>query len=311
MLASSRAAMDSPNNPPPMRRVLVLLNARAGTLIDRGADGLRERFAATFATDAKVDVLLLPPHGLAAAMSQVAGDDYDTIVIGGGDGSVNAAVNALAATDKTLGVLPCGTLNLLARDLGMPDDLDDAIAALARARPTMIDLASLNGRLFHSLSGLGFFSQMARAREEARDLPHKILRVGAAAIRALARSGRFSLELKVDGHRREVDAFAVLVTCNRFGARDWRRSALDGGALEIHIARDKGAFERLKAGAGMLTGNWRDSDGIESFVGAQATVASTRRRVWAATDGELAREEMPLVYAVRARALNVLAVPPS
>jgi diacylglycerol kinase family enzyme len=292
-----------------MRHILVLLNARAGALLDRGADGLRDSFAAAFGRDAAIDMHVLAPKALASAIAQAARADHDTVVIGGGDGSVGAAIQALAPTGKTLGVLPCGTLNLLARDLGMPADVDAAIAALARATPTRIDLASLNGRLFHSLSGLGFFSQMARAREEARDLPHKILRVGAAALRALSRTGRFSLDIDVDGRRRAVDTYALLVTCNRFAAADWRRKALDGGVLEVHVARDEGALDRLKAGADLVTGSWRDSDGIESFSAESVTIAATRRRAWVATDGELARETMPLAYAIRPRALSVLADP--
>jgi diacylglycerol kinase family enzyme len=236
-----------------------------------------------------------------------AQDDHDTVVIGGGDGSVSAAINVLASTKKTLGVIPCGTLNLLARDLGMPDDIDDAIAALARARTVPIDLANFNGRLFHSLSGLGFFSQMARAREEARDLPHKVLRVGAAALRALSRSGRFSLEIEADGRRHAVDTYAVLVTCNRFAAQDWRRPALDGGVLEVHVARGQGGLDRLKAGADLLTGSWRDNDDIMSFAATTLVIASTRARAWVATDGELMRETTPLSYKIRPRALSVLA----
>ena len=93
------------------------------------------------------------------------------MVVGGGDGSVSAAANALAGTGKTLGVLPFGTLNLLARDLAMPANIEEAIEALGAAQPRKIDLARVNGRFFHSLSGLGFFSQMARAREEVRGHP--------------------------------------------------------------------------------------------------------------------------------------------
>jgi diacylglycerol kinase family enzyme len=292
-----------------MRHILVLLNARAGTLMDRGAGGLRERLSAAFGGGVDIEMHMLEPGRMVGAIARAAVAAHDTVVIGGGDGSVSAAVHALAPTGKTLGVLPCGTLNLLARDLGIPDDVDAAIAALARARPVRIDLASLNGRLFHSLSGLGFFSQMARAREEVRDLPHKILRVGAAALRALSRSGRFSVEIDVDGRRHAVDTSALVVTCNHFSATDWRRQGLDGGVLEIHVARDEGALDRLKAGADLLTGAWRDSDGIDSFSAKSVTIAARRRRAWVATDGELAREMTPLTYEIRPRALTVLAVP--
>lgn len=289
-----------------MRNVLVLLNARAGTMLDRGADGVREALLDALAGE-RLDIKILQPRELIRAIAKLDGGDHDTIIVGGGDGSVSAAAHALTGSGRTLGVLPFGTMNLLARDLGLPADPLAAIAALKAATPRAIDLATVNGRHFHSVSGLGFFSQMARAREEHRDLPGKLLRVGAAAFRALTRSGRLSLHVEIEGQGRAIDTYALLVTVNRFAGDQWRRSALDAGTLEIHIARDEGALARLKAGADLLTGAWRDNDGIESFACTRLKISSLRERAWVATDGELRRETMPLDYRMKPRALNVLA----
>lgn len=288
-----------------MPRTLVLLNARAGTLLDRGADQVRRDLEGL--RGEQVELQLLRPRQLTRAIAAAAQGPHDTVIVGGGDGSVSCAVNALAGSDKVLGVLPLGTMNLLARDLGMPTDLGAAAAALATATPRRIDLAGLNGRAFHSLSGLGFFSQMARAREEVRGHPlGRLASVGLAALRALRRAGRFDLEISVDGRVERVDALAVLVTNNRFN-REWRRPQLDAGVLELHIAEDAGAMGLLKASADLLTGGWRDNPGIRSIVARELTISHLRRRTWAATDGELAREHVPLRYTVAPRALTVLA----
>jgi diacylglycerol kinase family enzyme len=127
-------------------------------------------------------------------------------------------------------------------------------------------------------------------------------------MRALTRTGRLSLHVEVQGQARAIDTYALLVTVNRFGGEGWRRASLDGGMLEIHIARDEGALAKLKAGADLLTGAWRDNDGIESVACTRLRISSLRRRVWVATDGELRRETMPLDYEVKPRALSVLAV---
>lgn len=290
-----------------MRNILVLLNARAGTMLDRGADGVREALNGALGGQGRsLDIKVLQPRELIHAIRGIRQSGHDTIVIGGGDGSVSAAAHKLAGSGKTLGVLPFGTMNLFARDLGLPADPLEAIAELRAATPRRVDLATLNGRHFHSISGLGFFSQMARAREEHRDLPGKLLRVGAAAMRALTRTGRLSLHVEAEGERRAIDTYALLVTVNRFGGEGWRRGALDGGMFEIHIARDEGALARLKAGADLLTGSWRDNDGIESFNCQRLTISSQRYRAWVATDGELRRERMPLDYEIKPGALGVL-----
>jgi YegS/Rv2252/BmrU family lipid kinase len=295
-----------------MRNVLIVLNERAGSLLDRDPLAVKAELRRRLARPGRtVDVLLAHKRGIGRAIDRGAASDYDTIIVGGGDGSVGHAANRLAGSDKTLGVLPLGTVNLLARDIGAPANLDDAIAALEASVPRAIDLGMLNGRAFHTLSGMGFFSQMARAREETRDLPGKAVRVMAAAARAFRRAGRFTLDISIDGRKRHIDAVAVLVTVNRFSGEEWRRARLDEGTLEVHIVENTGALGKLKAGADLITGAWRDNPGIQSILAQHVTIYSGRSRAWVSTDGELMRERTPLAYEVRPRALTVLVPAPT
>ena len=290
-----------------MRDVSVILNARAGALLGRNRAEIKSAVADALGVDGRrVEVAFASGRSITHAIDRAAAGRYDTLIVGGGDGSVSYAASRLAGSEKALGVLPLGTMNLLGRDLGMPSGLPEMLVALSRARPRRIDLATLNGRLFHSLSGIGFFSQMARAREEARYLPGRLLQIGSAALRAFARTGRSAFTVDINGRSRQIDSYALLVTCNRFGGKDWRRDALEGGTLEIHIARDEGALARLKAGADLISGDWGDNPGIESYPAEKIIIASARSRAYVATDGELRRETMPLCYAIKPRALNVL-----
>jgi diacylglycerol kinase family enzyme len=295
-----------------MGDTLVLLNARAGALIDAGADQVRQALASSLkGRSDRVEIRLVRPAYLKAEIQRAAQSDISTLIVGGGDGSAGCAAHALAGSNKTLGVLPFGTMNIFARDLGMPPDIEQAIEMLGDARPKRIDLARVNGRHFHSLSGLGFFSQMARAREEVRG--HKLGRlvgVGLAAIRALSRTSPFTLDIRTENRREHVEALAVLITNNRFGA-DWRRPVLDEGLLEIHIVEHAGALSKLKASANLLAGTWRnddDTDGIRSMVARHVAIGRTRRRTFASTDGELRREYIPLRYEMRPGALTVLSL---
>lgn len=295
-----------------MAETLVLLNARAGALIDAGADRVRDALASSLkGRPGRVDIRLVRPGYLKDEIERAAQSDISTLIVGGGDGSANCAAHALAGSSKMLGVLPFGTMNLFARDLNMPANIEAAIDAIGDARPRRIDLARVNGRHFHSLSGLGFFSQMARAREEVRG--HRLGRlvgVGIAAIRALHRTAPFELDIRTESRREHVQAVAVLITNNRFGP-DWRRPVLDEGVLEIHIAEHAGALSKLKASANLLAGTWRnddDTDGIRSIVARHVAIGRTRRRTFAATDGELRREYIPMRYEMRPGALTVLSL---
>jgi diacylglycerol kinase family enzyme len=111
----------------------------------------------------------------------------------------------------------------------------------------------------------------------------------------------------IDGRHERVTALAALVTNNRFAA-DWRRPRLDEGLLELHLVEDQGALTKLKAGAALLTGAWREQPGIRSIAAREITVASRRRHTHAATDGELVRERLPLRYRALPAALNLLSV---
>lgn len=291
-----------------MHRVLVLLNANAGTLLDRSAIAVRDLVQRELGQDGReIELHLLSGRKLVEAIAGASNGPHDTVIVGGGDGSVSLAARALAASDKALGILPLGTLNLLARNIGMPPDLQQALATLDTARPHRIDLGTINGRLFHTISGIGFFSQMARAREAARHWKlGRFFVVAIAAFYALRRAGRIELEVTIDGHEHRFEAFAALVTVNRFSGPGWRRARLDEGLLEIHIAEDRGALARLKAGADMVTDSWRGNPGIISLTGRHITISRRRSRSWVSTDGELSRERLPLDYGIAPAALTLL-----
>jgi len=291
----------------PMRKVLVVLNSRAGTLLTRDPVAAKRAVQDRLSQSGRqVEVVLAKGRGIRQAIDRGVAGDYDTVVVGGGDGSVSYASRHLAGRDKVLGVLPLGTLNLFARDIGMPADLDEAVAALNSAQAQPVDVGTLNGRPFHTLSGVGFFAQMARAREETRDIPGKLVRTAAAVVRAFGRTDAFAVDLDVDGATRSIQTYALLVTVNYFRGDDWRRSSLRDGTLEIHIAEDQGALAKLKAGADLATGGWRDNPGIHSYQAHKISIARTKMHTWAATDGELSRERVPMTYEIRPAALNLL-----
>ena len=288
-----------------MARCLVLLNPRAGTLKDltesSGKQGPSEKIAEIFEAAGKdVDVRMVPPRDLGTALEEVGHDQtHDEVIVGGGDGSLSRSLGRLLATGKTFGVLPFGTMNLLANDLGVPREMDEAIAALASAQPKRIDLASINGRPFHSISGLGFFAQMARARENARELKGlgRYAGFSYAALRAFFRSGRSRYQLVVDGAPVKVEATAVLITNNAFADDAWKRPSLTDGVIEVIVAHSGGWRQRFRLGLDVVKGGWRTNPLIETFRAKSVVVEKTRRtRVWVATDGELTRERAPVVY---------------
>ncbi|PRX10442.1 UNVERIFIED_ORG: diacylglycerol kinase family enzyme [Martelella mediterranea] len=91
---------------------------------------------------------------------------FDGLIVGGGDGSISLAAGCMYGTDKLLGVVPAGTMNLFARSLGLPVDIGDALRALASGKPAHVDVPTMNGRPFIHQFSSGLHATMIRNREK-------------------------------------------------------------------------------------------------------------------------------------------------
>src|SRR5215204_5619046 len=132
---------------------IVLVNASAGTAAQFGEDDVTDHVARAF-RDAGIagEIIRVGPDGLGDALTAAAAEQRP-VIVAGGDGSVSAAVQRFAGTGIPLGVLPFGTYNLLAQDLGMSTELEEAVRQLAGADERRIDLGQVGRRRFHTLGG--------------------------------------------------------------------------------------------------------------------------------------------------------------
>ena len=136
------------------RRLLLIHNPTAGLFRRR----LRRAVAVLAGRNAVVDVRRTCCSGDAWRMAREAPADLSAILVAGGDGTVNEVVNGLMERPRPrppLGLLPSGTANVLARELGLPLRPDRAAEALADAKPRTIHLGRVNGRYFTAMAGVG------------------------------------------------------------------------------------------------------------------------------------------------------------
>lgn len=296
---------------PAKRRWHLVLNARSGASAD-GAPTAPDLVARLRAAGLDADTGDDPEATLAQKVEAAIESGAEVIVAAGGDGTITAVASALVGTDRTLALLPLGTANLLARDLGVPLDLDAAIAALATMAPKRIDVGEVNGTVFLHKIVLGFVPGLAAARERLRGrgfwASFAFLR---HFVRRARRARRISAHLTTgDGRRRVVRAAAIAVSNNAYDegvGRFFCRSRLDGGSLGLYVLRRPGLFTMVKLAAGMLVGRWRRSE--ELWVGAAKSVVlrSRRRRLMLMVDGEVSGFSTPLKVRIRPQALSVLA----
>ncbi|WP_439574679.1 diacylglycerol/lipid kinase family protein [Phreatobacter sp.] len=247
---------------------------------------------------------------LAEALKACRQDAPDLLVVVGGDGTVLAAAEAFLDTATAIAVVPAGTVNQLARDLGVPLDPLQAVAALAAGTPRQIDVGVVNGRAFLCTSVIGPLALLQRYREEARG--RLVASVGSfftTGLKALTlrpsrltlRSGRRSWQQETRGVIVSVNPFAEAVS------RVPLRERLDGGILAVHTSRESGYFPLFRMAAAIVAGRARRHDAIGYHETAELTVETRRRRLVVLNDGEVRQLETPLRFEVRPAALTVIA----
>jgi diacylglycerol kinase family enzyme len=294
-------------------RAALLLNPRAGTLLARPE--LLDRIPAAL-RQAGMEVLDIGDDAgpdLDAKLEAALALRPDLLVVGGGDGSIRAAAARLAGGPGALAVLPLGTMNLLARDLGVPLEPDEAAAALEHACFREIDVGLVNGEVFLCQSVIGLPNRMGLHRERVRGR-HGLAarwRVVVAFARALWRHPPLRLGLRADGQEvNRVWTSAVSVVNNTYDevpGHFFHRPRLDAGVLSWLVARDFGVWWSARLLASMALGRWRKGAEVISGEAATLDILSRRRHLRVMNDGEAMLLQTPLRYSIQPRALRVLA----
>src|ERR1051325_6523000 len=199
---------------------------------------------------------------LAALAQSAAAEDYDLIVAGGGDGTINTVASAIVDTDKTLGVLPLGTLNHFARDLKIPLDLEAAVQNLIEGHAIKIDVGEVNGRIFLNNSSLGLYPIIVREREKQQRLGSgKWPAFVWAALTALRRYPFLDVRLKAEGEDLARRTPFVFIGNNEYIMEQLNigtRECLDKGELSLYMAHRTGRWGLTRLALRALLGHLRE-----------------------------------------------------
>jgi diacylglycerol kinase family enzyme len=203
-----------------------------------------------------------------------------------------------------------GTLNHFAKDVGLPLDLEGAVAVIVAGHVRQLDVADVNGRIFVNNSSVGLYPLMVLERKaEQRRGRRKWTAFAIAMLRTWRNYRMVVARLGVDGKEVVVRTPFIFVGNNQYKAEGFQlggRSRLDGGRLSIFAAPDAGRFEILALPMRALTNNLGSAAPFLAFQTDTVAVDVFRRRVSVALDGEVAVLQAPLEYRVRPRALRAI-----
>lgn len=286
----------------------ILLNQGGGS----AGDDARERVAAA-----------LRGAGIEGAVETVAGDKLaerakaavdagaSLVIVGGGDGSVSAVAGVVAGSAVRLGILPMGTLNHFARDLGIPPDLDEAARLIASGSEHMVDVAMLGERPFINNVAVGLYPLMLVDRESQQQRLGRSKRLAMliASLRTMRRFHAQRLVLTVDGGEARTDTPMLFVGNNDYHVAmpsAGQRDALDEGRLCVMVMRSKSLPGFLAATFRALVGLGRPAD-MEQWNAKRLEVTSRGGCLTVAIDGESETIDTPFEITIRRRALRVAA----
>lgn len=305
-------------NPP--LRLCVLVNAGGGSVLGRDlGPELREAFESH---GLEADIRLLPGEELEAAaraaLEQTGpGRHYDAVVAGGGDGTIGLVAGIMAGSGRAFGVLPLGTLNHFAKDLGLPQDLAGAVSVIAARQLRTVDVAEVNGRVFVNNSSIGLYASMVADRDRQRrrsgwgKWPAMALAFCRVVLRyPLRRVWVMAEDGEAGSWTRRYRTPLLFIGNNAYEVslpRPGTRAVLDDGKLSMFIVRQHRPWGLLKVALHAMLGQLRHVRDFESHTVTAVEIGSRSAWMRVSVDGEVVPMRPPLRYAIRPGALHVFA----
>lgn len=302
-------------------KVVAIINAGAGSV--EGGD--TESFRATLAS-------AFQQQGIAAELKLVQGEEIrdnaehalaeaqqgriDAVVVGGGDGTIRTVASVLAGTGVPLGVLPLGTLNHFAKDLGIPAELAAAAGVIADGHTRRIDLGEVNDEIFINNSSLGIYPYLVvdRDRQMSAASRPKWIAASFALLRVLRRFPTRRLTVQVGGDAEPIRTPCLFVGNNEYQLSPLalgQRDKMDGGELWLCIAQQRDSVRLVWLAFRLVLGLADPATELATARVSAAEIRSKASRLPVALDGEVVAMQPPLFYRSRPGDLTVFAPRPA
>jgi diacylglycerol kinase family enzyme len=291
-------------------RISVIVNRGAGTVVSAGLDA--EALQRIF-HEAGVEayVRLLPGEEIEAAAREAVAGGAEVVVAGGGDGTIRCVASVLVGGSVPLAVLPVGTLNHFARDLGIPTDLAEAARVAITGTPRALDVGEVNGEVFINNSMLGLYPPIVRVRDWQRENLErgKWRATLAAAFKVLPKLPSLHVRLKADGLETDHKTRFVFVGNNEYQLNAFTygaRSRFDSGSLYLYVDKSRSRLGLLGVALLGLVRDVKRTDRFDRWQLPEFTIETRTKAVPVYLDGEVTVMNPPLRYRTRPLALRVL-----
>lgn len=215
------------------KRALLLINRQAR----QGQKSLA--IAVDVLNDLGFELIVLPiknPEQLPMLVRQ-HGEQVDTVIVGGGDGTLNTIVDSLVEMALPLGILPLGTANDLARTLNLPQTIPEACQVIAGGHQKYIDLGWVNGKHFFNVASLGLSVEITKQLSRGMKRRWGILSYGITALQAIAQTRPFRAKILTKEEVISVKTIQIAIGNGRYyggGMAIAADAAIDDQQLDLY-----------------------------------------------------------------------------
>lgn len=234
-------------------------------------------------------------------------DAVDFVIIAGGDGTLNLAIEALVETGLPLAILPLGTANDLAKTLEIPINLEAACRAIATGKKHYIDLGWVNGKYFFNVASIGLSVEITR--KLTKEVKHRwgIFAYAITAVRTILKSKVFSAEICFEGVSKRVKTLQIAVGNGRHyggGMTIAHDASIDDQRLDLYSLEIKHCWQLIALLPALHLGRYEKTFGIRTLSGSEIEVF-TSQAYPINTDGEVTAYT-PAIFKVIPQALAVI-----
>lgn len=254
-------------------------------------------------------IRLHPELDVSQTIRQQMREERRLFIAAGGDGTIHHVVQALVNSEATLAVVPIGTYNHFAKDLGIPLDWRQALDVALSGESRQVDVARVNDRFFLNNVSIGLYPELVAKREaHGRDYPRWKARFF-AAYATLRHYPHVSINIESEHHQEVIRTHVFMVSNNSYDLSrvgiDAPRPTLTEGRLAIYWLPHLPRVALMKFAAHYLAGRVSQAPGFRSFRTQRLKVQSRHQRLHVGIDGEVFRLATPLTITSVPQALLV------
>jgi diacylglycerol kinase family enzyme len=292
----------------------VIVNPRSGYAARHGPDRLQRMIAETV-PDTRIHILAPGDH-VDVICREFLSDGARCIAVAGGDGTVGSVAAGLVGTETSLGVIPAGTLNHFARDVGVGRDVPEALRVLAHGYVMPVDVARVNDQLFLNNSSIGLYPRMVQVRGQYEQRLGKWRAMAYAAWLVLRRAHSMQVQVSAGESTEELRTYLLFLGNNQYEQNLihlGQRAYLDAGELCVFALDQPSRVRIVPQVFHLLHGSHPHQRHFRSLSTAELTVIPHQRDggpVDVACDGEVYAIQPPLVYRCVPKALRVVVPEP-